>query len=667
MEGVDSTTAKETATSDASRQSAVRWWPSPEVVADTNLTAFLKMYELADFETMRLRSEQDRGWFWTALLRWSDVRFYKSFTSIVDLSAGEAAAKWCVGATTNIVLNCLDRHRETATYQKDFLVWEGEDGRQRTLTYAEVDAEICRLSNGLRQLGVGRGDVVAIFMPIIPETFIAYFAILKIGAVVMPLYSGFGTGALVSRLKDGGAKVVFTVDATRRRGQLLPMMSTLDPALAQCPGVEHCVIVPDLGIAIDAKTPRDKLWQKIVDGQSEVAATEAMGSDEPAILLFTSGTTGRPKGVVYTHIGFMAKLICDVALCFDFRSTDRYFWLCDMGWMAGSIVALAPALCGGSVLIADGTPDYPQPDRLWDLIERHRVTYAAVTPTMIRSLMQRGTADVAGREFKQLRVIYSSGEPWTDTPWTWLFENVCKGRVPILNGTGGTEIGGCILGCTLHHGLKPSSFSTAMPAMGADVVDGSGSGVSVGTIGELVLRKTSIGLTAGLWKDSARYVESYWSQIPGMWVQGDLAYRDVDGHWYVPGRSDDTLNVAGRRMGPAEIENVLLETNMLMEAAAVAVPDAITGVALACVCVPKAGIEPSLSLRQQLLDAVASKLGRSFRPKRLIFVAALPKTRSSKIMRRAVRSVLCNEPPGDLSALANPESLEGLRDAAAVA
>jgi acetyl-CoA synthetase len=613
---------------------------------------------------MYQKAERQPEWFWEALLRWTDLNFYKKYDAIVDNTGGTPWTKWCVGGTTNIVLNCIDRYRETPTYQKTLLIWEGEDGSQREYTYAEIDEEVCRLASALRELGLKRGDVIALFMPNVPETFIAYFAILKIGGIVMPLYSGFGAKALASRLVDGSAKLVFTVDGARRRGQVIPMKTTLDEALQECPEVSHRIVVRDLKNDISWQQGRDLDWTDLVKDGLPSIETEPMGSEDPAILLFTSGTTGRAKGVVYTHVGFMAKMLCDLGLCFDFQRQDRFFWLCDMGWMAGSMVAVVPALHGASFLTADGAPDYPIRTRLWDMVERHKVTYFAVTPTMIRSMMQHDTSEISARQFSDLRVIYSSGEPWTDTPWNWLFTNVCKEKLPIINGTGGTEIGGCILGSTLHHALKPSSFSTAMPAMGADIVDSNGNSVPTGVIGDLVLRKASIGMTSGLWREKERYITSYWNTLPGMWVHGDLAYRDTDGHWYVPGRSDDTMNVAGRRIAPAEVENVLMETHLLVEAAAVAIPDSITGVAMACACVLKADVAPIPETRKVLTEAVGAALGRSFRPKYLLFVSELPKTRSSKIMRRTIRSVLADEPSGDLSALANPEALESLRVAA---
>lgn len=652
----------------SSSSGGFRWKPSAGVIAQTNLTAFLKRTGLPDFAAMFEKSEQDPAWFWEQLLKWAGIQFYSDYREVVDLSEGIPWAKWCVGAKTSIVLNCLDRYRGTATYGKTLLVWEGEDGRQRQFTYSEFDAAVCALAAALRDMGLKKGDVIALFMPNIPEAFIAFFAILKIGAVIMPLYSGFGAKALSARLREGSAKLVFTVDAARRRGQVIRMKDTLDQALAECPEVAHCIFVPDLAIDVSRTKERDRTWVEAIHGVNSAAGvTEQMDSTDPALLLFTSGTTGKPKGVVYTHIGFMAKMACDMGLCFDFQARDRFFWLCDLGWMAGSMVAVVPPLQGGSVLIADGAPDFPGPGRVWDMVERHKVTYLAVAPTMIRAMMQHDPAPVASRAFTDLRVVYSSGEPWTDTPWNWLYTNVCKEKLPILNGTGGTEIGGCILGCTLHHQLKPSSFSTAMPAMGADIVDGRGQPVPAGTIGELVLRKPSIGMTSGLWRDKNRYFESYWSTFPDVWVHGDLAYRDSDGHWYVPGRSDDTMNVAGRRIAPAEVENVLMESHLLVEAAAVAIPDPITGVAMVCVCVLKPGITPDASAQERLSEAVAKALGRSYRPKHVLFTTDIPKTRSAKIMRRTVRAALTGEPDGDLSALANPEAVELLRGVAAAA
>ena len=645
-----------------------RWTPSAEVIAQTNLTAFLRRTGMSDVSKVFERAEREPAWFWHELIQWAGIRFYKPYDQIVDLSKGIPWARWCIGSQTNIVLNCLDRYRDTPTYGKALLLWEGEDGRRRQFTYNEFDSAVCSVASGLRAKGFGKGDVIALFMPNLPEAFVAFFAILKIGAIVMPLYSGFGPKALTARIREGLAKAVFTADGTRRRGQVIRMKDTIDQALVDCPEVRHCILVPDLGLDGN-RSSRDVLWNDLRRASNPAdVQTEPMGSSDPSLLLFTSGTTGKPKGVIYTHIGFMAKMACDMGLCFDFQARDRFFWLCDLGWMAGSMVAVVPPLQGGSVLIADGAPDYPAPGRIWDMVERHAVSYLAVAPTMIRAMMQHDAAPVAQRPFKDLRVVYSSGEPWTDTPWNWLYANVCKEKLPILNGTGGTEVGGCILGCTLHHRLKPSSFSTAMPAMGADIVDEHGKSVAPGAMGELVLRRSSIGLTAGLWRDDGtRYLESYWSRFPDVWVHGDLAYQDEDGHWYVPGRSDDTMNVAGRRIAPAEVENVLMETQLLIEAAAVAIPDPITGVAMVCVCVLRPGVADDAVTRKRLSEAVTGALGRSYRPKHIIITSDIPKTRSAKIMRRTVRAALTGEEQGDLSALANPEAVEQLRQAATAA
>ena len=646
-----------------------RWVPSEEVRAKARLTHFIKALGMQDYPSLLKRSVEEPEWFWEAVLRYIDFRFYQPYQRILDVSGGIERARWCVGATSNFVLNCLDRHRGTPTWAKTYLLWEGEDGRTRQYTYAEFDAEVCRFANGLKALGIGKGDVVGLYMPMVPETFVAYFATIKIGAISMPLFSGFGDAPLATRLNDGEAKVVVTVDGTWRRGKPGPMKPVLDVAVAHAPSVQHVITVKHLGERMEKSAPvamtpgRDLWWHDFVAGQAADCVTEPMPVESPAVLLFTSGTTGKPKGAIYTQINFIVKEVLDYGICTDFGPDDRWFFLSDMGWMVGSMCAVVPMYHGGSMFIAEGAPDFPTTDRYWRMVDQFQVTYLGLAPTVVRSLMRCDIAEVQRYRFDKLRIIFSGGEPWSDTPWNWLFDNVCHGRVPILNGTGGTEVGGCIAVGNLLSPLKPGSLSDAALGVGADIVDDQGRSLGPNQVGELVLRVPSIGLTPGLWKDPGdeRYLESYWRTIPGMWRQGDWAMRDEDGLWFILGRSDDTIKISGKRTGPSEIEGLLLETGKVSEAAAIAVPDPVKGSALVCVCVAMPGVTPDDAVRAQLREAVSRGMGRSYQPKDVVFVSDLPRTRNMKIMRRVVRSVFTGEDPGDLSSLVNPEVVTELQ------
>jgi len=634
-------------------------------VKQSNLTAFLGATGQPDYDALAALAEADPAWLMEEVFKFCDVRFYRRYERMLDISRGHAWARWCVGGTTNIVLNCIDKHRDTAVSHQTFLVWEGEDSRERrALTYGEFAADVDRLAGGLRHLGIGRGDVVAIYMPNLPETFAAFFAILKLGAIVMPLFSGFGPSPIRSRLNHGEAKAVITANGTWRRGVPSPLKSVLDEALQAAPSVQHVVVVDRGGIEVDTamRPGRDHWWSDIVVGKKEEIATVEMQAEDPAILLYTSGTTGEPKGCIWTHIGFIGSMVTrDMIICGDFKPADRFFFFSDMGWMVGAMCACIPSFAGASLLVAEGTPDYPDTGRFWRLIAEHRVTYLGVSPTIVRGLMRYGD-EVENYDLSSLRITASGGEAWTETPWRWFFDHVCKGKIPIINISGGTEVGGCIFTGTPNHPMNPGSFSRPALGVGADIVDMTGKRLPAGEVGELVLRHASIGLTKSLWKADARYLESYWDAIPGLWVHGDFAMRGYDGLYYILGRSDDTIKISGKRTGPAELEGILIATGKIAEAAIFGIPHPVKGSAIVCACVPMPGVDPAKGLADELSSALVRGMGASYRPEKILLVDDLPRTRNMKIMRRVLRAIFENRDPGDLSALANPEAIDHFRE-----
>jgi len=640
------------------------WEPTPELLSHTTITAFLREHGLRDYEALLARADADPGWLWDAVLRFFTVRFYRPYERILDTGAGIEWPRWCVGGETNLVLNCLDRHRGMPTWTRPAVIWEGERGELRRWSYAELDAATSRLAAGLQSLGLGRGDVIALYMPMLPETAAAFFAIAKIGAIAMPLFSGFGPQPILDRLNDGGAKAVITVDCGWRRGKRVAMKETLDQAAADAAALRHVVVLAHGGGHAPMRAGRDVWWEELAESRSPQAPTEAMSAEAPVMLMYTSGTTGKAKGTVHTHCGVIGKNLLDVGLCLDLKAADRLMWMSDMGWVAGPKIVISAALLGATVVLAEGAPDYPGAGRQWRLVERHRVTMLGTIPTAVRQLMQQGADVVRRHDLSSLRAVITAGEPWNEEAWLWCFEHVCGGRIPILNYGGGTECGGAILIGSFHRPLKPCAFGSAVPGSGADVVDPQGHPCAPGEIGELVLRRPSIGLTRGLWRDPEGYLESYWRQIPGVRVQGDLAKRDEDGLWYMLGRSDDTIKIAGKRTGPAEIEAVLLASGLIAETAVVGVPDPVAGSALVCVCVPAADPGNGDGLRRRLAELIAERFGPPYRPKQVLLVPDLPKTRNQKIMRRLVRSVLAGAAPGDTGSLMNPEAVEALRAAA---
>ncbi len=646
---------------DLSAPQGIVWRPDAAMIEGANLTRFMRALGVDGFDTLNERASRDPAWFHDALIRFIDYRFERPYEQVLDLGEGLPFARWCVGGVTNVVLNCIDRRRGSARYAQPALVWDGEDGAVSTWTVADLDRETCRLAWGLRSLGIGRGDVVGMYLPNLPHAAPAMLAVAKIGAIVLPMFSGFGADAIAQRLNDGRALAVITVDGSLRRGKPVGAKAVVDEALVHCPGVRHVVVLSHLQTGHDWIRGRDHWWHELTAGApDDVAAvpTEPMPADDPFLLMFTSGTSGKPKGVVHSHCGFPIKTALDLSICMDLKPDDRFLWMSDMGWLVGPLLVFGGLLVGATVVLAEGAPNYPQPDRLWRLVERHRVSYLGLAPTVARLSMSLPDATLAERDLSSLRVMISTGEPWTPEAWNWTFERVGHRRVPLLNFSGGTEMGGILTG-TVIHPLKPCAFAGPVPGTGADVVDAAGLSVGAGVTGELVMRAPTIGLTRGLWHDRERYLQSYWSRLPGLWVHGDFASRDADGMWYVHGRSDDTLKIAGKRTGPSEIEALLMATGLLQDAAAIGIPDPVKGTAVVCVCVPRPDTNPEAAAKA-LSAAVVAGLGGAFRPADVVFVPDLPRTRNMKVMRRVIRAAWLGEEPGDLSTLVNPESLQAI-------
>ncbi len=640
------------------------WHPDPEQSAASNAAAMMRALGVRDFAALVRCADEEPERFHEAFFAQTGFRFHRPYQRLLDESGGIAWARWCVGGTTNATLNAVDRWRGTPTHDKVAIAWEGEDGRRVDLRYRDLDRAVCRFAGGLRSLGLGRGDVVAVYMPNVPEAVVAMLAIARIGGIVMPLFSGFGADAIAVRLEIGGARALVTIDASLRRGKTVSAKPIVDEAVAASPSVRHVVVLRHGGAAIPWHEGRDRWWHELCEGQPDDAPTEEMDAEAPYLLVFTSGTTGKPKGVVHTHVGFPAKALIDLWLMLDCKDSDRVLWMSDMGWVVGPLLVYGVTAIGATLVLVEGAPNYPDPDRMWRLVEQHRVSYLGVAPTTIRTFLAQDSTPSKSFDLSRVRVLISSGEAWTPEAWRWLFEDVFGRRVPILNFSGGTEMIG-IVGCTVTEPLKPAGFNCAVPGCGADVVDESGRPTLPGVTGELVMRRPSIGLTRGLWHDRERYLATYWSTWPEVWHHGDFASRDADGHWYVHGRSDDTMKIAGKRTGPAEIEALLMATGKLAEAAAVAVPDPIKGSALVIACALKEGVAESEALKAELSQAVVRGLGVPFSPKAVLFVPDLPKTRNLKIMRRVVRALFVGDDPGDLSSLANPEAVQALRARAA--
>lgn len=638
------------------------WQPSQALIDSTTLSAFLRLHGLETQDELLARADQDPQWYWDALIRFFQIGFATPYESVLDLSRGIEWPQWCKGGTTNIVANCLGRHRATPLWERDAIIWEGEDGRLVRWSFARLDSEVARFAEILRAEGIRPGDVVGLYLPMLPEAVAAFFAIVEVGAIVMPLFSGFGRRPLADRFLDSEARAVVTCFSMMRRGKAIPLLETVLEACVEVPAVSKIFVLDRAGETAPRST-RQIVWSTAATPQTRIRQPDMLPAETPAMLMYTSGTTGKPKGTVHTHCGMLCKNALDMGLCLDVGADDRLIWMSDMGWIVGPKIAIGCTLLGATLILAEGTPDWPQPNRIWRLSSRHAATVAGIVPTAVRQMMRSGVDPFEGADLSSLRTFISSGEPWTPEAWVWFFEHVGGGRVPILNYSGGTECGGAILIGTHHKPLKPCSFGGPVPGGGVDIVDERGVSVPVGQIGELVLRRPTIGATRGLWRDPRRYVESYWRQIPGVWVQGDLASRDSDGLWYVHGRSDDTIKLAGKRTGPSELEAALIATGLVNDAAVVGIPDEVTGAALLCACVPAQ--TPVAQREKRLCEALVRDFGAPYRPKHIVFVSDLPRTRNHKIMRRVVRSLAMQQPAGDLTSLSNPQAVDELRVALA--
>lgn len=636
----------------------IAWRPTPDYVAHSRLKAFIDRFGLRDYDELWRRSLADPEWFWRAVLDDLDIQFYEPYTEVLDLANGPAWPRWCVGGRLNIVHNCLDKRIGTPAEHLDAVRWEGEEGVVGRLTYGELFRDTNRCANALRALGIGKGDRVGLFLPMGPELIVSFFAVVKIGGIVLPLFSGYGADAIATRANDAGVTVLITADAFRRRGQPVPMKATADDAAASAPSIRHVIVVSRLGIEVPW-TPRDHRWTDLLAAQSVESPTERTEADDPLMIIYTSGTTGRPKGAVHTHCGFPVKTAQDMVHAFDVHAGDTMYWITDMGWMMGPWEAFGMTLLGGTMVLYDGALDYPGPDRLWALVSRHRVNVLGVSPTLIRSLMRHGDDQVRRHDLSSLRILGSTGEPWNPESWRWLFEVAGGRRLPIINYSGGTEVSGGLVAGNVLTPLKPAAFAGPPPGIAADVVDDEGRSIR-NQVGELVVRAPWIGMTRGFWNDRERYEQTYWSRFPGVWVHGDWAAIDEDGLWYILGRSDDTIKVAGKRLGPAEVESVLVEHPAVLEAAAIGVPDEMKGQALVCFCVLRDGHQGDPVLSDALKALVAERLGKPLKPASVLFVDDLPKTRNAKVMRRVIRAAFLGEPAGDLSSLENPRAVEAI-------
>jgi acetyl-CoA synthetase len=640
----------------------VAWRPDPAAADACRLARFLRATGEPSLEGLQARAVADPAWFWGAAADDIGMAWQRRPREVLDLSGGPAWARWWTGGAFDWSRAAVEPRAERDP-DGVALTWEGEDGAVRRLTNGELRDAVAEAADRLAAIGVGPGDRVGILLPMLLETVVAVLAVARLGAIFTPIFSGYAAPAIASRLVDCEAKLLITADGFLRRGAWVDLKSVADAAVAAAPSVERVLVVRRAGeaLAVPWSEGRDAWWDATAPDQGATGTVDRVEAAEtdpetPYMIIYTSGTTGRPKGAVHVHGGFPIKAAQDLAHTFDLEAGDTLFWFTDLGWMMGPWAIAGALLLGARLVLYEGAPDFPGPDRLWDIVARHRVTHLGLSPTVIRALMAHGPDPVRGHDRSSLRVLGSTGEPWNPEPWWWYFREVGEGRCPVINYSGGTEVSGGIVGGNVIGPIKPVSFSGPCIGTAADVVDETAQPVR-GAVGELVIRAPLPGMTRGFWNDRERYEEAYWSRWPGTWAHGDWASIDGDGFWYIHGRSDDTLKIAGKRVGPAEVESAAVSHPAVLEAAAIGIPHAIKGEAIVVICVLHPGVIDEDGLRAAIAATVAAELGKPLKPEVVAVVRALPKTRSGKVMRRVIRAAWLGEDPGDLSALDDPAAV----------
>ena len=648
------------------------WRPGPEILADSRPARLVRASGMPELEALQARAVVDPAWFWGLAVDDLELTWGRRWDRVLDLGEGIEWPRWWVGGAFDHAAAVLARW---ATRPDDeAIAWEGDDALVRSVSGSGLIAAVEAAADRFAAHGIGAGTRVGVFLPMLPETAITVLALGRLRAVFTPIFSGYAGPAVATRLRAFEATHLVTADGFLRRGRAVPMAALAAEALADSPSVRRVLVVRRLeprGLpAALSDALRDARWDREPDAAQRASLPPVprpsgpVDPETPYMVIYTSGTTGAPKGTTHVHGGFPIKAAQDLAHTFDLRPGDALCWITDLGWMMGPWAISGALLVGARLVMFEGAPDHPDAGRVWSLVERHRITHLGVSPTLIRALLVHGDAPVRDHDRRSLRVLGSTGETWDPDAWTWLFETVGEGRLPIVNYSGGTEISGGIVGATPLRPIRPTSFNGPCVGMAAEVIDAGGRPV-VDEVGELAIRAPWPGMTRGFWggtpADRERYLDTYWRRLPGTWVHGDWAARDSDGFWYLRGRSDDTLKIAGKRVGPAELEAVAVAHPAVVEAAAIGVPDELRGeVAVLLVVVRKdAGTEPE-TLACEVGDQVAHGLGKPLRPAAVVIVPDLPRTRSGKIMRRVARAAWLGQDPGDLSALENADAVTAI-------
>jgi len=624
--------------------------PPQELVNNSNIMAFMKKHGIKDLDGLLKRAE-DHNWYWGEVAK--ELHWFKPWDQVLD-DSNAPFFKWFVGGKFNITHNCLDRHMDTPVKDKVAYIYEPEppDQKVERWTYGQLHKEVNKLANALKKLGVKKGDRITIFMPMIPQLPIAMLACVKIGAIHSVVFSGFSSGSLRDRIQDADSNLLITTDGAYRRGKIVTLKANADPGLAECPSIKHVIVFKRAGNPVDMKPGRDLWWHEITANESDQCPAEQLDAEDPLYVLYTSGTTGKPKGIIHVHGGYAVGVQSTLKFVFDLKPNDIWWCAADVGWVTGhSYIVYAPLMVGATSILYEGAPDFPAPDRWWSIIAREKVTILYTSPTAIRMFMRFGETFPEKHDLASLRLLGSVGEPINPEAWRWYRENIGRGQLQIMDTWWQTETGTFMISPLPITPLKAGSATRPLPGILADVVDGDGKTVRPGDNGFAVLLKPWPAMLRTLYKDPERYKQAYWSRFPGRYLTGDSCTKDAQGYFWFRGRADEVLNVAGHRLGTAEVESALVAHPAVAEAAVIGVPDEIKGDVPKAYVTLKVGFEKTDALKDELKKWVSTEIGAIARPDSIEFRDKLPKTRSGKIMRRLLKAEALGKPVGDVSTL----------------